>query len=681
MLKASFKGIVCVGKNHSQAVDNFRNTALGKNVMFFSAKNGNVVASQSGADLYSPDGSLELLSERPDLVEKANFASVSASTSDIRAEYSICLDGCGSHVVSESGVGLTNCPSCNADLSEITDERIHDFLATSMDTQSVSHSGVVAFGPTAAKAQQNYANALTGKSVFVAESSATEFKLAQAAKFDPYSGLSISSVKKATPEVFAALSSSLVNGAQTVEAHMYSCSASCENPFTVSSDENPVFCAHCSAVLIDMASESGDYDDEDMDDEDEDDSGAGIDILDDEDGDDEDFDSASSSDDSDDDLEEEDEEEEEDDIDDLDLDEDEEEEEDDIDDLLDDEDEEDDEEEDDIDSTSSASDDSDEDDSDDEDGDDADFIDGDDLDELESSDDSLDEDEDLESESNSKVVSTTFNSMSTVIAQNGTLNPSAVSLSRTVVGSVPTVHMFYNGVPFASATFASASAAIGEEIARQQFESDNFIRGVKADIVQSGVVAACSNFGFKPFTIEMPVDRMLRDEADVRISQATSDVQQTINESVDNYRERFIAALSTAMLGVTKGFWQNAKNPVVESLCSALSSAGVRDARSVVERAFFSHSADFLTVAMSQANSLMSKSEVAQNEIAEAVSSSVGISRSTEAAPAQEIAAARKETVSPKDLLGNAASSDPVQSQSSASDDFAARARSALHFN
>ena len=698
MPKISIKGIVCVGENHQQAVDNFRNTATGQGMMFFASQSGETYASQSGADIYKPDGSQELLTERPDLVEKANFASTS-SNEDVRANYTICLDGCGKHIVSESTANVTHCPSCSADLGEISDERITDHLATVMDTQSVSHDGLVAVGATAEEAQQNFVHALSSATSFVAESGTSQFKAALAVKFDPYTGADVTSVSQASDEVVAALSSAIVGKSKNVDVHMYSCSANCENPFTVSSDENPVFCAHCSAVLIDIdpdaeQSLSGD-----------DDEGADIDILDeddedldvdDEDLDEEDSESGANGDEeldslSADDLEDEEE-------DDEDLDEDEEEEEDDLDDLddlgdddfedededdseflddeedLEEEDDLDDEEDDeDFDSESSADDEEEED-------DDL-LIDDEDLDDIEGSDDDIDDSE-FESDSAAKPVSRTFDSLSTAIAAHTNLNPALVSISRTVAGSVPTVHMYYDGMPVAAATFQSVSNAVGEEIARQQFESDNFVRAVKASLSDVGVVETCSQMGFEPFKIEMPVDLLLANEADSRIDAATSDVQQTISSSVDAYQERFVAALSTAMLGVTKGFWNGVSNPVVESLCSAMQAAGVKDPRKIIERAFFTHGQDFLTVALSQANSLMNKSEVAQNEIAEAVSSSVGQSRvADEGAERQEPVRQEQPKQTAVQRLAIQGEAAPVQSQSSASvDSFAAKAASVLRF-
>ena len=652
-------GILCVGKNHNQAVENFRRTALGQNLMIYGSADGVGYASQSGADLYNPNGGEELLDEHPDLVEKAEVQSQS-SAGDVKAHYTICLDSCGSHIISDSSALIQgSCPSCSADLSEITDERVTQHLAESAADEHVEHEGLVATGETAEAAQRNFAQALSNAQTFTALSGTGSFNAATAAKFDPYTGQPVESLSAVE---LGDTACSLSSGDNVVEAHIYSCSANCEQPFTVSSDEEPVFCAHCSATLVDEAIDSESGDDSDIDILDEDDLDLDDDDLDDED--DEDFDSESGSDD-DEDLDDED-------LDDEDFDEE------DFDEDLDDEDDED------FDSESSSDDeddldldddeDLDEDDLDlDEDMDDEDFDsesgsdeDEDDFeDEEELEEDDLDlDDDDFDSESNSVV--RTFDSLSTVTAQHGTLDPALISMSR-ATGKVNAVHMYYDGNPVARATLASVSHAVGEETALKSFETDNFIRAVSHSLKEAGVAGTCEAFGFLPYQIEMPVDKLLVAESDARISEATADVAGTIDDAVAAHNERFVAALSTSQLGITKNFWGDVRNPIVDSLVSSLAAAGIRDARPIVERAFIAHGKDFLTVALSKAQALMSKSEVAQNEIAESIDAAAG-TVSAEKAPVvtqQQVVTAPTAPKSAAQLLTQ--TDAPVASQSSAS--------------
>lgn len=583
-------GIISVGGSHAQAIENFRLTATGQNAMFYRAEDGNVYASQSGVDLYDPQGKETLLSEDAELVSQAEFQSESSS-GNVKAEYHICLDGCLSHIVSDSSAHVTHCPSCSASLEEITDERITDYLETENGEQSVSRSSIVAVGKTVSDAKINLANAIRNSNAVTALSSATTFVAAQDnVRFDPYSALAVSSTQPLTEEEVASVSANR----NKIEAHVYSCSASCANPFTIATDDDTVFCAHCSSPLVEIEeSVSGDeeddasdiLDEEEMEDEEEDDN--------DFDGDEEDLDdeeedesSCSGSDDEED--EDEDEEEfEDDELSEDDFEDEEEDEEDDFDD--------------------------------------------------EEMEDEEEDDTDFDSESSVRSLSNSnpeldapvraFNSLSAVAAENETLNPSLVSLSRSQSGAVPTVFMFYDGQPIARATFSSVSAATSEDAARRSFDTEHFIKAVSASLRNSGVQETCTEFGFDPFVMQIAVSKVLSAEADARIEQTTAQVNETISDHVEVHRERFVAALSTSMLGVTKNFWRDSTNPVVESLCATMRNLGIAEPRPIVERAFLSNTQDFLMQALSKADMLMSKSDVAQNEIAEAIAAAAGTVR------------------------------------------------------
>lgn len=633
-------GIVAVGGSHAQAVENFRNTATGVNAMFYQSESGVVYASQSSVDLFDPKGGNTLLEENAELVAKAEFKSES-SAENVKANYHICLDGCLAHIVSDSSAEITHCPSCSASLEEITDERIVDHMENE-NKDAVSRSSVVAVGATVEEAQAALTAAIKTQNVVTALSSATSFiAITDGVKFDPYSSLAISESRSGSNEI-----ASLSNGADKLEAHVYSCSASCELPFTIATDDDTVFCAHCSAPLIDVESNSSDDEDaSDILDEEE---------LDEEEEEDEDFDSESSNED-DEEFDDEEEEEEDEEFDD-------EEEDDDFDDeeLEDDED---------FDSESSASEDDDEEEDDEE---DYDEDDEDEFDDDEMEDDFGDDEE--ESESSVRSLSNasnpeleaevrSFNSLSAAIAEHGNLDPNLVSLSRTKTGRVPSVYLNFDGVPVARATFSSFSAAAGEDSARRVFDSEDFIRAVSKSVHADGVEATCKNFGFEPFVMQLSVSKMLTAEADARVESASSSVNGTVSELVDAHRERFVSALSTAMLGVSRNFWRDANNPIVESLCATLRGAGVADPRPLVERAFINNGKDFLHVALSHADALMAKSEVAQNEIAEAVAQAAGVVRNETAPKVPSVS---------KDSEDNL---EEIESESSArkTDDFEAR--------
>lgn len=595
--KNRFAGILCIGNSQSAAIEAFRSVACGQDASMYTSESGTVYASTANADLYDPKTGSDLLSESEELTAKAEFVS-NSSVASATARYTICLDGCMTHIVSESKV-VDSCPQCAASLSEVTEERIEEHALQTSASSLHREGGIVLVASSISAAMTAMRDTLVSGEVagYAHSTSSSSFVAPEKVKFDPYTGMPVTSVSSEEGSSFVASVSASSENPEDVVVHVYSCSANCENNVTISTDEEPVFCAHCSAPLVDeeaeedetesktfeeaedemedeLSSESGEDEDEDFgedeDDFDEDDAMFDEDDLDDLDSESCDFVAQSNADD-------------EDDEDDFGEDEDEEDFEDDLDDL--------------------------------DDGD---------LDEDE--DDLDDEDEDdMDSESFS------ISSLS-AIASKTTLDPSQLSFAR-AQGTLPTVHMFYNGSPIASASFNSVSNAIGEESARKVFNEEVFIRAVSAAAHEAGVEAAIAQYGFNPHVVEASISTVLARRYEEQYDRRAAEIGQTIQENNDKYKERFVAALSTSLLGISKRFWNDSRNPVVESLCSNLASAGIANPRPIVERAFVTNANPLLGDAVRRAQLLMTKSEVAQNEIAEAVAQAAGVTAQEHDAP------------------------------------------------
>lgn len=603
--KDRFAGILCIGKTQSQAIEAFRSVACGQDAALYTSVSGTVFASLSNADLYDPQTGSDLLSESAELTAKAEFVSQSSAQS-ATARYTVCLDGCGTHIVSESKV-VSSCPHCAESLSEVTEERVEAYALQAASDVEPTEGGLVIVADSVSSAMSKMRATLASGEVdgLVHSTSGSTFVAPHKVKFDPYTGMPVLSASAAEGQNFVASVSSSPASADEVEVHVYSCSANCENSITISTDEEPVFCAHCSAPLVDDEEEEESSDEGDSTfEEDMDDMEDGIDsessddeeddlseFEDDEDEDEEEFDSESGS---------------------AGGEEDEEDEEDDA--FFD---------ENDLDDEFVESESGDEDEDDEEDDDEEDDLSEFEDDEEEEDDGDLededfeDDDEDVDSES------ITINSVS-ALASTTTLDPSQLSFAR-AQGTVQTVHMFYAGSPVASASFNSVSNAIGEEQARRVFNEDIFIRAVSAAAHESGVEAAITQYGFNPHIVEASVSKVLARRLEEQYDRKAAAIGETIQESNSKYQERFVAALSTSLLGISKRFWNDSRNPVVESLCSNLASAGIANPRPLVERAFVANATPLLGDAVRRAHILMSKSEVAQNEIAEAVAQAAGV--------------------------------------------------------
>jgi hypothetical protein len=80
------------------------------------------------------------------------------------------------------------------------------------------------------------------------------------------------------------------------------------------------------------------------------------------------------------------------------------------------------------------------------------------------------------------------------------------------------------------------------------------------------------------------------------------------------------AALSTALVGIQRGFWRNENNPVISQLVTSLSSAGFANPEPLVAQAFANQGESLFKTVMAKALELMQKPVEVQNELAASIS-------------------------------------------------------------
>ena len=154
------------------------------------------------------------------------------------AKLTVCLDGCGKFIVSDSDLDM--CPSCSASLDKVTDARI----ASHCMSEDVPHSegGLVS---TAATKQEALANFNSG-SLMSCSSEFSTFGARQDSNFDPYSGFHV--LKRTMKSQSSAVTKS--------NPHIFYCTAECERGVTVASDKDVVFCSHCGNSLVESGEKS-----------------------------------------------------------------------------------------------------------------------------------------------------------------------------------------------------------------------------------------------------------------------------------------------------------------------------------------------------------------------------------------------------------------------------------------
>lgn len=168
---------------------------------------------------------------------------------------------------------------------------------------------------------------------------------------------------------------------------------------------------------------------------------------------------------------------------------------------------------------------------------------------------------------------------------------------------------YYDGRPVAIAT--KATAGKNADI----FDDAAFGQAVIAGARQNGVKQILTELGFQPLTQTVAVNTKLA----ARVEAAVATASQQMEDKQKQYHERFMAALSTAAIGINRGFFANISNPVKAGLQSSLSSAGVRNPDVLIDNVFKAQADAYHKALFDKALEILAHSDEAQEEIAKAV--------------------------------------------------------------
>lgn len=605
--KKPFLGIIVAANTRAEAEREFVSVATGNDVTAMSDEKGTF-------EFLTTKDSVGMMNPRTgemDLAESSvsgDLEFVSSSSDELNAEYTVCADGCGSHIIAEAADVVKFCPRCSSELRSLSDEEIEQHGSESFDDAELEAEvgGIVVASDTLESALQQYVELSTSKAEgkFIRTAGDAVFMTSQSSeiKFNPFDGDESLSVAEA-PEDFETVSSE--DG--DMGAHYYLCANSkCDARHVVSTSEDVIICPSCSGGLIEPEAYEGDalrvtvsMDDEDCEDDEEydDEEDMEDDEMEDEEMEDEDeSDSAgcgkkkkSTSGDCEDDEEDEDEDSEEEDED---------------------------------------------------------------SDEEESEeDDEEEEDQDISmsndaSAGQAPVVPATTETaaaapaaavVAPVAAEAApaaepvdmeTLKINAVEIAQAssaldaknlhvcFAGSIkglPTWLALCNGVHIASATPVTAEAHA------ELFQSKNYGEVVVATAKEHGVEFALQQLGFTAVSHELNVPALVNRQIEREVGEQVMTVQASAQEELDSMNERFEAALSTAFVGINKRVWKGKTNPVKEALISSLSAAGVRNAEMLVDKCYEANDESYIKEALSKANELMKFTPAAQDEVSQMV--------------------------------------------------------------
>ena len=229
-----FSGILAIGNSKQEAGQQYLDIATGKDAVMAVSSTNEVFAIASTSALNDQKG-VDLVINRD--LRPTQFASLSGNDA-LTAKLTVCLDGCGKFIVSDSDLDM--CPSCSASLDKVTDARVASHCLS--DDVPHTEGGLVSTAATLKQALKDY----NSGSLMSCSSEFSTFGARQDSNFDPYSGFHV------LKRTMKSQSSALTNA----KPHIFYCTAECERGVTVASDKDVVFCSHCGNSLVESGEKS-----------------------------------------------------------------------------------------------------------------------------------------------------------------------------------------------------------------------------------------------------------------------------------------------------------------------------------------------------------------------------------------------------------------------------------------
>lgn len=639
---APFLGIMVAASSREEAERLYAETALGQTAVAYvdDGKTLQFVTHAECSDLLNPvTGKTDLVEEK-ELVSKLEFLS---SGTDTKVHYTICKDGCGAHLISESSDAMKHCISCGSETKDLSAEEL-----AAHEPLDIDASGVVAVASSMKLAVKRYIGLASGKlqgkflqdqegNVFLSNAKAEH-------KFNVFTGNQDLTVSE-NHEL-----SALASAGTDLKAFYYVC-ANTEDCglHVVSTSQDAVICPSCSSGLV----EPEDEDEEELDID------ASLDDLEDSE---------------------------------EDLDEDDSEESDDE------EDEEDMEDEEESDSSvksaksnkvlkirikSASSDDSEEDMEDEsEELEDSSNEDEEDMEDIEESDSSV-ETSDVVSD---PVATTEEAKVEQPVEDTVNIKVDALSLSGATAKDLNVVFTTINHVPTWLAVANNMLIATANPVSSARhkdiFTNKVFGEAVLASAKENGVAQALTDLGFEKVVVDLPVAKTVQEQVEQQVSEQVASVSSDAQAKLDLIEDRYQAALATAFAGVNKGLFKGIKNPIQSTLISSLSSAGIKNAEILVNQVFESSSSDYIQKVMAKAQEIMQFTVQAQNEIAKMVSESNFQPLSDSRSLGDRLGAIASAAEPSQDQpIPSESSVKPSSSSTGKSEDFASRAARVLNFS
>jgi len=184
-----------------------------------------------------------------------------------------------------------------------------------------------------------------------------------------------------------------------------------------------------------------------------------------------------------------------------------------------------------------------------------------------------------------------------------------VSYSAAVNGS-PAWTAYFRGRPVAVATHQSI-----QKDHKDLFDTARFGHAAIAASKIGGVSKVLRELGFNGIKASVSVPKRI----ETRAVALASEQMEHLEQQRDEYTQRLEAALATAGIGISRGFFQGQSNPVRDSLNAALASCGVRNPEIIVDNALRASFEVFLSSMFERARDILSKPVEVQESLSKTI--------------------------------------------------------------
>ncbi len=585
-----FQGIVAVGNSKDQAVNNYRLLAMGKGVACYVDQQRTVAFVSNAAsemdNVFNPQTGNMDLEQSPDTLQGLEYEARAADEHE--AYHHQCNDGCGMHLVFDSLSFVSHCPVCTTAIAASEDEESEDELDEEIDNDSDAgedegedEADIEADDEESEEDEESDED--TEDAGDEDESEETEDDESDDSddntEDDEESTVDEPIVVAASSraEAMSLYAQEKLNGMSDMSAvasaettaHYVICTAAdcgahvisdeevhtCPNTACASELEEPTDLDEDEEVEVDLDEEESDAGDDEDDGDDVD-----LTLLDSESADDEDGDDEEDTSDEDEGAEDEEE--------------------------------------------------SDEDTSEDEDTSDEDTGADDEEEDTSDEDDTSEDEDDQSGEDEDEEDDATDVEIDTLDELDNDASVDDLDVSLSTVAGQPTWTAFYKGVPVAMATAASVDKSL-----HTFFNTPKFGTVALASAKIKGVKPILTEMGFRGIAATMQVDAFTMKA----VAAATQEKLDAVAAEQAAYTERFNAALATAAVGITRGFFKDQSNPVRDALASALAAAGVQNPEILVDNALRVSFEPFLQAAFARAEAIMAKPLDVQESLAHTI--------------------------------------------------------------